>query len=238
MTDPISSVRDSSSRYQDGAYLAENPSWGVEDSAWKAEIIDQLIQQHRLSPNTVCEVGCGAGEILNQLSLRHSSTLYTGYEVSPQAYELCLTRTRSNLRFILDDLNKKDVHFDLLLCIDVFEHIEDYLGFIKTIQTKASYKVFHIPLDLSVLSILTGSIMTARHRLGHLHYFSKDTALATLRDAGYEIISWQFATAFSKIPAKSWRAQVAKWPRILLHAFSPNLSAKLLGGSSLLVLAK
>lgn len=238
MTDPASSARDSSDRYKDGAYLAQNPSWGVEDSAWKAEKIHQLMVDSRLSAHAICEVGCGAGEVLRQLSLRYPAAQFTGYEVSPQAYELCLTRKKPNINFVLDDINKEDVHFDLLLCLDVFEHVEDYLGFIKSIKTKATYKIFHIPLDLSVLGIVSGSIMTARHQLGHLHYFSKDTALATLSDAGYEVVNWRFATAFSEIPAKSMRAQITKWPRTLLHGISPSLSAKLLGGSSLLVLAK
>ena len=45
-------------------------------------------------------------------------------------------------------------HYDVLLVIDVFEHVPDYLGFIEKLRQKADLKVFHIPLDLSVSSIV------------------------------------------------------------------------------------
>jgi hypothetical protein len=231
-------VQDLSDRYTDGAYLADNPTWGVEDSAWKAKKIYALLEKNRLNPSSICEVGCGAGEILSQLSLKLPQSKCAGYEVSPQAFELCQTRRSEKLEFHLADLTAETVHFDLLLCIDVFEHVEDYIGFIKNIKDKATFKLFHIPLDMSVLAILSGSMLKAREQLGHLHYYSKDTALATLADAGYKIVDWQYATAFSDIPAKSVRAGIAKWPRKLLDAVSPDLNAKLLGGSSLLVLAQ
>jgi len=51
---------------------------------------------------------------------------------------------------------EEDTYFDSLLCIDVFEHVEDYIGFVKTLKSKATYKIFHIPLDISVLSVIRG----------------------------------------------------------------------------------
>src|SRR5690606_39364807 len=50
-----------------------------------------------------------------------------------------------------------DGGFDLVLCIDVFEHIEDYLGFLRILRDKGTYKLFHIPLDMTVLSVLKNS---------------------------------------------------------------------------------
>ena len=55
------------SRYNDGGYLSENPDWHVGDSPWKAQQIHKIIDRNKLSPRTICEVGCGAGEILRQL---------------------------------------------------------------------------------------------------------------------------------------------------------------------------
>ena len=52
--------------YRDGQYLAANPGWHAEDSPWKAAQTLQMFRRNRLSPKTVCEVGCGAGEILKQ----------------------------------------------------------------------------------------------------------------------------------------------------------------------------
>ncbi len=70
--------------YEDGTYLARNPTWHEQDSAWKASHIARLIQRNDLRPSTVCEVGCGAGEILNQLSVMLGQAMrFWGYEISP-----------------------------------------------------------------------------------------------------------------------------------------------------------
>ncbi len=53
--------------YTSGEYLAKNPTWHIEDSSWKAMQIIRMIAQNHLAPKTICEVGCGAGEILKQL---------------------------------------------------------------------------------------------------------------------------------------------------------------------------
>ena len=77
------------------------------------------------------------------------------------------------------------------MAIDVFEHVEDYFGFLRKLREKAEYKIFHIPLDLSVQTVLRSSpIIKGRKSVGHIHYFTKETALETLKDTGYEIIDY------------------------------------------------
>ena len=224
--------------YTDGAYIDKNPTWGVEDSVWKAGQIKKLMTRHGLQPRTVCEVGCGAGEILKQLSLSFPAIQFSGYEVSPQAFALCKQRESAQLHFHLKNLCDEAVFFDCLLCLDVFEQVEDYFGFLRALKDRAHHKIFYIPLDISVLSVLRSSMMARRADVGHLHYFSKETAVATLEDCGYQIQDVLYTTPFNDIPAKKIETKLARWPRQLLHSISPNWSARLLGGSSLLVLAK
>ena len=76
--------------YENGTYLDSNPSWHEEDSLWKSIKIRKIIERNSLSPRVICEVGCGAGEILNQLSLQFDGNVkFFGYEISPQAFEIC-----------------------------------------------------------------------------------------------------------------------------------------------------
>ena len=80
--------------YTDGVYLEKNPGWHVEESAWKAQQIDRMLKLHQLEPQTICEVGCGAGEILRQLQNKmNDSCELWGYDISPQALELCAPKT-------------------------------------------------------------------------------------------------------------------------------------------------
>ena len=224
----------------DGEYLSKNSDWHVEDSPWKAVQIDKIISRNSLSPNTVCEIGCGAGEILKQLSLmqQYNEVQFSGYEISDDAYDLCKQRTSKRLTFYKKDLIEDEKSFDILLCIDVFEHVENYMGFIRGLKEKGKLKVFHIPLDLSVSNIIRGRLMYARDSVGHLHYFTPDTAIATLTDCGYEIIDTMYTPSFADLPSKSWKAKLIKLPRHILFKISPKLLSTLINGVSLMVLAK
>jgi hypothetical protein len=226
--------------YQTGEYVEKNPTYHVEDSPWKAEQIFKMIARHDLQPRSICEVGCGAGEILKQLQSKLPvDTRFFGYEISPQAFTLCQQRENDRLRFVCADLLAAPTEtFDLLLCLDVFEHVEDYFEFLRGLKSKARYKIFHVPLDLSVQWVWrSGPIMREREQAGHLHYLTKETALATLRDTGYEVVDW-FYTPGAIANPRSVKAKLASWPRKILSAVNQDLVVRILGGYSLLVLAE
>lgn len=224
--------------YRDGTYLRNNQGWHVEDSPWKAQQVLTMLGRAGLQMRSVCEVGCGAGEILNQLSRHLPLTQFVGYELSPQAFELCRQRESERVCFRLADLSTENVVFDCLLCMDVVEHVEDYFGFLRGLKAKSTYKIFHFPLDVNVLSVMRNEMMRARRDVGHLHYFTRDTALATLADCGYQVLDSFYTKSFIGAPQRSVRARLAKLPRSILFRLSPHWAVKLLGGSALLVLAR
>jgi hypothetical protein len=229
------------SMYQSGEYLDKNPRWHAADSPWKAAQILKMIRRQNLNPATVCEVGCGAGEILNRLHAELPATDFFGYEVSPQAYEICSAKTKKRLQFRLGDLLETEERFDLLLCIDVFEHVPDYLSFLERLRGRANRFIFHIPLDLSALSLLRPArLMKTRYGVGHLHMFTAETALAVLKDTGYETLDSFFTAGGLELEKnqKRLRTVLANLPRRVLGKFSPRLAARILGGYSLLVFAK
>jgi hypothetical protein len=226
--------------YLDGSYVKNNPSYHVEDSPWKTQQILKMVNMHQLQPNSVCEIGCGAGEILRQLQddLSKDATFH-GYDISPQAIELAQQKANQRLQFYCQDLLLKDTDlYDLLLCIDVFEHVEDYMDFLRRLRQKSVYKIFHIPLDLSVQTVLRETpIVDLRHSVGHLHYFTKETALLTLKDTGYEIVDW-FYTSTAIALGKTLKTKIANLPRKLLSSIAPDLTVRIFGRYSMLVLAK
>jgi SAM-dependent methyltransferase len=227
--------------YADGRYATDNPTYHVEDSAWKASQVYEVLSQRRLSPKTVVEVGCGAGEVLVQLQrLLPGVTRLEGWDVSPQAIRLAEERSTERLTFHEGDmLAQSGDRFDLGLCLDVVEHVEDYIGFLRAFRSHAEWKVFHIPLELSVQSIFRVTpIVRERARVGHLHHFTKETALATLNQAGYEVTVWRYTAGALDLPDKSVLQLAARTPRRLLRAFNPDVAARWLGGFSLVVLAR
>lgn len=232
--------KNSTYRYYDETYLEQNKNWHLEDSQWKANQVLKIIKKNELVASSICEVGCGAGGILAHLSNMSplKSVNFFGYEISPIAYRLCSSKSSKRLKFYLKDILIEKVSYDLLLCIDVFEHVENHMEFLKEVKPKAKYKIFHIPLDLSVSSVLRGSFLEARKTVGHLHYFTPDLALETLNDCGYEVVDSFLTPAFSAVPPKTFKERLTKIPRSLLFKLSPKLMSKLIGGASLLVLTK
>lgn len=237
-------MKNMSNIYTDGSYLESTSSWHAEDSLWKAQQVAKIIENNRVEFSTVAEVGCGAGEILLELSqlMNKAEISYTGYDISPQAIELAKKIETDQVKYRVENIldNKNDDVYDLLLMLDVFEHVPDYMGFLESCRSKAKYKIFHIPLDLHVSSVLRNGFIKKRYTIGHIHYFSAESALATLKDTGYEIKDYFYTNAaidlFSTHP--SFKKAIANVPRWVISRFSTPLSSRLLGGYSLLVLAE
>src|SRR5689334_1155261 len=130
--------------YQDGKYKQSNPTWHEHDAPWKARQVRRILTDNDVSFDTLCEVGCGTGEILVQLSEAFPQATFTGYDVSPDALELAAGRERPRVSFHLGDpLREADVRFDVALVADVVEHVEDYFTFVRKVHELARVKVFH-----------------------------------------------------------------------------------------------
>jgi SAM-dependent methyltransferase len=229
-------------RYTDGTYLKDNPTWHEEDAPFKAKYIKQIIEKNGLQYRSVLEIGCGIGSVVTNVAklINDPTKQYTGCDISAEAINIAKTRWNGDVEFVAKDIaDIKDVS-DILLCIDVFEHVPDYLGFLQKCQKIAKYKIYHIPLDLHVSGVLRDSMNSIRHSVGHLHYFSKRTAIATLEDSGHEIIDYVLtpgALELYKMHPSIKRA-VANVPRWVTSKVSAELSTRIFGGHSLLVLAK
>lgn len=196
-----------------------------------------MTERNGLNPNTICDVGCGAGEVLNLLWKHYDgSKACWNYETSPYAFELCAPKAKPNLTFVLGDLLAGDgAHFDLVMAIDVVEHIEDYIGFLRSLKTRGVYKLFRVPLELHVSALLRNRLMESREKNVHLHYFTKETVLADLVLSGYEIIDHFYVLNASPNPIKT---KLMKLPRRAAFLVNRDLAVKLPGGWSLLVLAR
>jgi SAM-dependent methyltransferase len=237
-------MNNTSNIYVNGQYLENTQTWHTEDSPWKADQIAKIISRNNINPVTIAEIGCGAGNILGELSKKElfKNSQFQGYDISSQAIELCKEVESERVNFFCEDLLSDSIpcYFDVLLIIDVFEHVPDYMRFISKCRLKAQYKIYHIPLDIHVSSVLRNSFITTRYSIGHIHYFTADSAIAALKDSGHEIVDYYYTNAafdlYSQHP--SIKKKIANIPRWIISRFSVSLTARLLGGYSLLVLTK
>lgn len=226
--------------YLNEHYAEQNPTWHEEDSPWKARQVADIVDRNHIRMSTFCEVGCGTGEILLNLSHRYPDVRFTGYEIAPHAFQRAKAKETGSVTFEFGDiLEQKDTSFDVVLIADVIEHVEDYLGFVKGLKGVGRYKIFHIPLDLSVQSLYRSwPISNLRQKVGHIHYFSKDIALDALKDCGYSIVDYKYTASRLELPKQSLSSHLMKLPRRLCFSLSADWTVRVLGGYSLLVLAE
>jgi SAM-dependent methyltransferase len=228
--------------YKNGDYLKYNPTWHAEEAPWKAKQIIKLIDNNNLNPANICEVGCGAGGTLFQLYLQLDDKIsFYGYEISPQAFQLCQDKQSGRLKFKCEDFleeNHGDI-YDLLLIIDVIEHIENCYDFLRRLKNKGRHKIFYIPLEMAIINLVfKDTLMDSRKRYGHIHYFTKETALALLTEAGYLIDEFYLTPGFTVPPPSTIVSNILFLPRKIGYMINPNISNRIFGGGSLWVLAR
>jgi len=223
--------------YSDGTYLKSNASWDQEHSPYKARLVIELLND--IPAKSILEVGCGAGEITKILSCHFPDIQFSGYDISTDAENFWDGKGSSNLSFYCSDVLESGKQVDVILCLDVFEHIDDYIGFLEKLKLHGLFFVFKIPMDMNVLKLMTRGLAYARSEVGHIHYFNEWSAKATLVDCGYEIEVAKLSPAFLNVPPDNFRQWLAVIPRILAHfLLGGGLACKLLGGYSLMVRAK
>lgn len=230
------------SRYLDGTYLSLNPNWDREDATWKANLVAEILKDHHIQPSSICEVGCGSGDILRSIRASFPLTRLFGYDISPQLTQFWGDDHDGgrDVTFNLGNFHQlNEMKYDVLLMLDVFEHVRDPFTFLEELRTHAQKFVFHIPLDLSASGVARKApLLNVRRSVGHLNFYTKDLALETLADCGYKIIDWRYTGASINMPNLSLKTRLARLPRRIAFAINKDWGVRLLGGETLIVLAE
>lgn len=226
-------------RYRGTDYLSDNPTWHEDDAAWKASHIFNILEKNGVTPASICDVGCGTGAIVEILSKRYPNAAVNGFEISPHAYEMCMKRRSANLTFSMSDPFQSEESFDVCMAIDVVEHVENPFAFLRSMRGLGKWHVLHFPLDMNALAVGRGWVLPeARRSLGHIHYFTRDSALALLSECGFEVADDFYTPWAIDQSYKTWKKRVAAWPRRIAYALAPDATVRLVGGWSLMVLAR
>jgi SAM-dependent methyltransferase len=111
-------------------YSEENHWWFL---ARRGIIFDLLKQCLPADPRPrIMDVGCGAGETLKQLEELGDPM---GVDISPEAIRYCRERGCGDVQLVDGNiLPSGDCEFDLVLSLDVIEHLEDDLGALREYQ--------------------------------------------------------------------------------------------------------
>ena len=198
------------------------------DSAAKVAGICELIEDYGLEPSELLDVGCGSGTVLAGVSGRLG---VPGVGIDPDAAMLGTAGDFPGVTLVRGDVFSTELTADLVLCIDVFEHVDDDLAFLEALKARGNWFVFRIPLDESVWDRLRGRTERFRTEYGHLHAYTWGSATRRLREAGYDVR----AVRAHRIPAGG---PMARGIRKVAGAVSVRAASRVIGGWSLLVLAR
>jgi SAM-dependent methyltransferase len=227
-------------RYLGNDYGQANPTWDVEDAPWKVEQVVRMLQRHQIAPTSIAEIGCGAGAILAGLRGYFPDAALYGFDIAPGAAGLWSRHASARIEFTLGDFfQRSHRRYDLLLVLDVIEHLANPFDFLSRLRGHAEHSLFHIPLDLSAVSVLREQpLLHVRAKVGHLHYYTKGLALTMLKEAGHHVVDSCYTGAGFTAPRRGWLGKIASLPRRIVQAIAKDAGVRLLGGETLMILTR
>lgn len=148
--------------------------------------------------------------------------------------------TGTGIQFRLGDYFEDRTEIpDLILLLDVLEHLGDPFEFLARLRPLSRNVVLHFPLDLSAVSVLRESpLLHVRDKVGHLHYFTKGLALALLDECGFDVVEARYTGAAFNAPQRGMKTRIFGGLRKLVGLVHRDFAARLLGGETLMVLAR
>jgi SAM-dependent methyltransferase len=240
--------------YATDEYLRRNPSLHEEDSPWKIQrvmpLVELFVKLHGSKSVRILDVGGGAGLILQaigeKLKYNHGVVvLKYAMDLSP----LMLTRQKRNnpdlqATFNVDLCkNSLDNKFaDLVLMIDVVEHIPDSDKALNEISRIGKFAILNIPLEKNVIEFIWNVMSNGTFRrskiasVGHIHTYTYASALKQInRRCGSMFV--YYLTDPKPWPT-DYKNRIRDYAVARMFKLSPKISSLLFGASYLMVLVK
>lgn len=138
---------------------------------------------------SVIDVSCGGGHLLAEFRSKYPELKLAGTEFIETAV-IENSRRYPSINFLKLDITEGSLNecFDLVLCIDVLEHINDDIKALKNLR-KITGKFLVIGVPIGNVS------KSERLSLGHVHGYSIDELSMKVNKAGFQIlrsIEWGF----------------------------------------------
>lgn len=174
---------------------------GVKDNAlqkfWHTNKLNAALDLIPGFPKKILDVGCSSGWFLSKIAKRFPSARFYGIDVYDKALNYG-EKIYPNIRFFKADAHKipfKKDFFDLIVCTEVLEHLENpkkAILEIKRVLKKGSHAI--IELDSGSLLFRITWFVWTRFLKGrvwndaHLHVFNLKKLDGLLKSCGFQVI--------------------------------------------------
>ena len=175
--------------YNNNTYIANNPTIHSEDSEFKFKNIEPLLNNINIEKNQIkiLDVGGGAGIIgkyvLDFFENKNIMVLFDSLDLSTEMLKVQKKNNPAIKKIINCTIEEcKENNYDLILMIDVIEHIERKNDTAKILNKISKYIIYNIPIEKNLfdfiknLTLLFRYYRNQRKTLGHVHFFSVKTA--------------------------------------------------------------
>ena len=188
--------RDPDGRLRD---IASEREMRKADLAYIAEAVNAR------APGRVVDIGCGLGELLEQIDPRHKRI---GLDPSEKAVETAAERSgAATVRGVLEPGRFEPASCDTIVAHHVIEHVDDPVAFVRLVHEAlrpGGLFVVGTPNFASAAARLFGERFRLLHDPTHVSLFTDDSLMRLLRDSGFRIASVEypfFGTRFATLEA-------------------------------------
>jgi SAM-dependent methyltransferase len=198
--------------YTSGTYIDNNPTLDAEDVPWKITklipLVDLFMQRSRSSKVGILDVGGGAGLYLKGISdyVRANNITVIKYALDLSGEMLRRQKEHnpdlaSVFECSIERTPFKDKEFDLVLMIDVLEHIPDAPAALGELGRIAKYVIFKVPMENNLyynmlnLVKMGGLKRDIFRKVGHLNFYSYRTFKKQIGCIG-DIVQCDFTNVF------------------------------------------
>lgn len=225
-------------------YTKLNKTLHVEDSPWKLEKIGKLLEK-RLSPRVICDIGCGAGLIANGMAKAYPGAKVIGFDISLDMLQAA-RKNNPEASFInarIEALPIGKGRADLVMLMDVLEHLENPEAVLNALSTVARNLVIKVPLEDSLwywANHVTGRYTREDNirKLGHVQYFNMRSLTKLLTRAGFDVSAYEIISQNVENrdnPHISRLGKVINPLRVITYKISKELFARVFNGSVILL---
>ena len=174
--------------------LQQEAEWLRRGAIEKTNSIQYLLKNNSIEPQTILELGCGTGAVVQECQRRGISQRYVAVDYSEEA----ITHLRSNsegIETIIADITAADFSlesaFDVVILSHVLEHLEEPCRFLESVSRKINFShlIIEVPLeDLFVSKIKLLFRDRRTNKAGHVQFFTVSTFTKLLVSNEFRII--------------------------------------------------
>ena len=169
----------------------------------------EIVSNFDVAGKRILDVGCASGALLCMLRERGAAEV-VGLDTSAYPVSFGVERYGLDLRCAsLEDARLPDGHFDLITLIDIVEHVEDIISFMRELRRvlRPDGKLFIITPNYSAHTVAADEWVCLHQDFEHLQYFSSESLSRLAQESGFSTLkTWTDSLPFKTHPYPSLRS--------------------------------